>query len=96
MHITKNNFAWLDVTKQCKRTLRQKELWNTHELYAVNGDEDNLIEKIEDISKCLISEVKICIPVGRLPKKNIGSFTDTEKVLIDGFWYVKMSDINLG
>ena len=97
IHITKDNFVWLDVTKKCKSSLSTLELWAAHELYEVeeNGT-DHLIEEADSIPSIIKYGSRICIEVGHLPKSYVpkDSWKDTDKILKDGYWYVKMTDLN--
>ena len=69
IHITKDNFVWLDVTSKCKSMTKILELNNVHELYEVGDDgNDRLIEDIDDIPRIIIEGARICIEVGYLPK----------------------------
>jgi len=98
IYITKqDNFVWLDVTKRCKSSMTTLELNQAHELYAVNyEDVDSLIEDTETIPTLIKQGHRICIEVGHLPNKYkpTDSWKDTDKELINGYWYVKMADIN--
>tara|TARA_R110000824_G_scaffold267856_2_gene456643 strand:- start:248 stop:463 length:216 start_codon:yes stop_codon:yes gene_type:complete len=69
IHITKDNFVWLDVTSKCKSMTRILELNNVHELYEVGDDgNDRLIEDIDDIPRIISEGARICIEVGYLPQ----------------------------
>ncbi len=98
IYITKKDkFVWLDVTKRCKSSMTTLELNQAHELYAVNPDDvDYLIEDTDIIPTLIKQGCRICIEVGHLPKeyKPTDSWKDTDKELINGYWYVKMADIN--
>ena len=72
IHITDDNFVWLDVTKDCHS-------WN----------------RTEFVDKSIKRGNRICIEVGHLPKNKrpLNIWTDTKKRLINGYWYVKISDL---
>ena len=97
IHITKDNFVWLDVTEAMKQGQKtREEYWLAHELYAVYDDgSDSMLESHEEIDEALSLDVKICIEVGHLPVENKQRiiWEDTDKKLIDGYWYVKISDL---
>tara|TARA_R100001440_G_scaffold74047_1_gene99134 strand:- start:2361 stop:2684 length:324 start_codon:yes stop_codon:yes gene_type:complete len=102
IHITDDHFVWLDVTDKCNAKLNAynyaDELFATHELYEVTEEgRDSLIEEVELIKPAIARGSRICIEVGHLPKQYHPKQTwkDTDKKLIDGYWYVKMADINL-
>ena len=99
MHITKDNFVWLDVTDKMKYGIAKiEEIWLGHELYAVHDDDtDSLIESHEEIEEAVKLGLKICIEVGYLPKKDKPKWwSKANKKIIDGHWWVKISDIKFG
>ncbi len=100
LHITKDNFAWLDITEAMKQGQKKREeYWLAHELYAVyDDDSESLIESHEEIDEALKLGVKICIEGGHLPTeyKTRTIWKDTNKELINGYWYVKISDLKFG
>ncbi len=100
LHITKDNFAWLDITEAMKQGQKKREeYWLAHELYAVyDDDSEYLIESHEEIDEALKLGVKICIEGGHLPTeyKTRTIWKDTNKELINGYWYVKISDLKFG
>ena len=70
IHITKDNFVWLDVTSKCKSMTRIWELSNVHELYEVCDDaSDHLIENIHRIPRRINQGSRICVEVGYFPKE---------------------------
>lgn len=102
IHITDDHFVWLDVTNKCNARLNAfnyaEELFATHELYEVTEEgRDSLIEEPELIKPAIARGSRICIEVGHLPDKYKPKQTwnETDKILKDGYWYVKMADINL-
>lgn len=100
IHITKDNFVWLDVTEAMKQGKNKREdYWSAHELFAVyDDDSESLIESHEEIDEALKLGVKICIEVGHLPMQYRPRtiWKDTDKELIKGYWYVKISDLKFG
>lgn len=98
--ITKDDFVWLDVTAKCEQGEKAiQEVWLGHELYAVYDDDtEALLESMEEIDEALRLGVRICIEGGHLPARNRSRtiWTDTDKKLINGYWYVKISDLKLG
>jgi type I site-specific restriction-modification system R (restriction) subunit len=100
LHITKDNFVWLNVTETIQKNKKKvQEYWSAHELYAVyDDDSESLIESHEEIDEALKLGVKICIEGGHLPTeyKTRTIWKDTNKELINGYWYVKISDLKFG
>ncbi len=100
IHITKDNFVWLDVTEAMKHGHKKREeYWLAHELFAVYDDgSDSMIESHEEIDEALNLGVRICIEVGHLPAEHRPRtiWKDTDKELINGYWYVKISDLKFG
>lgn len=99
IYITEDNFVWLDVSEAMKHGHKMREeYWLAHELYAVFDDgSDSLLESHEEIDEALKLNVRVCIEGGYLPKKYHpkNTWDGTDKILKDGYWYVKMADINL-
>jgi|TARA_R110001592_G_scaffold48991_4_gene153348 hypothetical protein len=96
IHITDDNFVWLDVTKDCHSWNRTQELFMGNALYEVTDEgRDSLIEEPEFVDKSIKRGNRICIEVGHLPKNKrpLNIWTDTKKRLINGYWYVKISDL---
>ncbi len=94
--ITKDNFVWLDVTKQCVSQVKTKELFDAQVLYEVFEDEsESLIEDPVLVKYAIQRGSRICIEVGKLPKKYQPKkvWDGTDKELIDGHWFVKMANI---
>lgn len=100
IHITKDNFAWLDVTEAMKQGQKKREeYWLAHEIYAVyNDDSESLLESHDEIDEALKLGVRICIEVGYLPTqyRPCNIWKDTDKELINGYWYVKIADLKFG
>jgi hypothetical protein len=100
IHITEDHFVWLDVTEQMKHGHKKREeVWLSHELFAVHEDEsDSMLESHDEIDEALKLGMRVCIEGGYLPLKYRPKKTwkDTDKQLINGYWYVKMSDIKIG
>jgi len=94
VYITKDNFAWLDVTERMKYGMKKREeVWMAHELYVVHDDDsDSLIESHDEIDEALKLGLRICIEVGLLPKPKtiaIQNWHEVDKRIIDGHWWVK-------
>ena len=55
IYITKDNFAWLDVTERMKYgNKKREEVWMAHELYVVHDDDsDSQIESHDEIDEAL-------------------------------------------
>ncbi len=94
MIITKrDSFVWRDISP-----VQAKEIFkcNALELYVIHDDEtESLLESEDELNFAIENNMLICIEVGRLPKKYIQgcSWNKTKRKVIDGFWYVKLSDI---
>lgn len=100
IYITEDNFVWLDVSEAMKHGHKMREdYWLAHELYAVFDDgSDHLLESHDEIDEALKLNVRVCIEGGHLPKKYHprNTWDGTDKILKDGYWYVKLADIKLG
>jgi hypothetical protein len=101
IHLSKDRFVWLDVTEQMKQgEKKREEIWLGHELYVIHDDDtDSLIESHDEIDEALKLGLKIGIEVGYLPK-SVSSKTQwwsqANKKIIDGHWWVKLTDIKFG
>ena len=93
MIITMDNFIWKEVSNIAIDLFRA----NAVELFAVHHDEsESLLESEDEIKFCGENNIPICIEVGKLPKKytDACSWNNSEKKLIDNYWYVRISDIS--
>ena len=83
--ITKpDNFLFIDVTDIAEKLI------DSDELFIWNGKHESVVEYIFDIRKAIREGNKIVLAGGNLPKKN---FLDSEKILINGYWYIKYADL---
>lgn len=99
IHISKDKFVWLDVTDQMKYgEKKREEIWLGHELFVIHDDDtDSLIESHDEIDEALKLGLKIGIEVGYLPKKEKPKWwSKANKKIIDGHWWVKISDVKFG
>lgn len=99
IHITQDHFVWLDVTEQMKQGQKKREeVWLSNELFAVDQEDESesLLESNDEIDEALKLGMRVCIEGGHLPQKYHPKKTwkDTDKELINGYWYVKIADIN--
>lgn len=79
-----DNFLLIDVTDIAEKLI------DSDELFIWDGEHKSLVEYVFDIRKAIREGNKIVLAGGHLPKKK---FSESEKVLIDGYWYVKYSDL---
>lgn len=72
IHVTKDNFVWLDITERCKNGVKEiEELWLANVLYALHDDDsESLLESIEEIEEALKLNLKIGIEVGYIPHQD--------------------------
>ena len=95
IHITKDNFVWLDVTK---RIGDSPMLWLENELYVVyDDDSESLLESVDEVLEALRLELRICIEGGYLPSKYTPQknwWGNAKKVIKDGYVYVRWSDVD--
>jgi methylmalonyl-CoA mutase cobalamin-binding subunit len=83
--ITKpDKFLFIDVTDIAEKLI------DSVELFIWNGKHESVVEYIFDIRKAIREGNKIVLAGGNLPNKN---FSKLEKVLMDGYWYVKYADL---
>jgi len=96
IHITKDKFVWLDVTKRIKKS---PTLWVENELYAVHDDDsDSLLESVEEVIEAINLGLRICMEGGYLPSKYIPQknwWGKAKKVVKDGYVYVRWNDVKL-
>lgn len=88
----KDGFAWLDVTDHASR-YPYKLFESEMELYTLHDDDsESLIESVEELQEALSLGLRIGLEVGHIrPKESWWSKAD--KILQDGFWYIKSADI---
>jgi hypothetical protein len=101
IHLSKDKFVWLDVTDQMKQgEKKREEIWLGQELYVIHDDDtDSLIESHDEIDEALKLGLKIGIEVGYLPKAVSSKtqwWSQANKKIIDGYWWVKLTDIKFG
>lgn len=83
-----DGFVWLDVTQEAKEIFSSGAL----ELYVLYGDDtESLIESVDEINEALELELTIAVEGGHL--KSCVPFNDADKKLIDGYWYIKMTEL---
>jgi len=96
IHITKDKFVWLDVTKRIKKS---PMLWVENELYAVHDDDsDSLLESVEEVIEAINLGLRICMEGGYLPSKYTPQkdwWGKAKKVVKDGYVYVRWTDVDL-
>ena len=99
IHITKDNFVWLDITNKMKKAhneIKRWEIWQGNEIYALHDDDsESLIESQEELEEAINLGLKIGIEVGHLPTPTLQNWSTIDKKLIDGFWYAKISELKL-
>jgi hypothetical protein len=96
IYITKNNFTWLDVTGRCDDTSIAEALFSIHTIYTLFDDEsESLIESMDELEYTLKLGLKVVVPVGFLPTKNLPySIKDSETVVKDGYLYARVKDLS--
>jgi len=64
-------------------------------VYALHEDEsESLLESAEELAEALKLGLRIVQEVGYMPRKQKRKwFYSADKELIDGYWYVKVADI---
>lgn len=92
VYITKDNFVWNDITEEC----RFGQIPNTS-VFAVYDDETcSMLESDEEVAEAIRIGVRVCTEVGYLPKKTpIDWWHDADKIIKDGFIYVRWSDVRI-
>lgn len=88
--ITKpDNFVFVDVTDQAEVLFNQTNL----ELFSWDGVTESLVDTVYHIRRAIKRGERIVIEGGHLPAKREVKWGDVDKVLIDGYWYVKYSNL---
>ena len=110
IHLTKEGFVWHDVTSKIKYQLDWfdmkdydqrkgfQDAWKCFELYAIHEDDtESLLETVDEIEEAVKLGLRIGIEVGHLPKEEKPKWwSDADKKIIDGHWWVKISDVKFG
>ncbi len=85
----KDNFSWWVVTDIAEQVF----LVDAIELYALHDDEsDSLLESIEEIEEAKELGLKIAMELGYIKAKP-SLWSRCERILRNGHWYVKLSDV---
>ena len=96
IYVTKDNFVWLDVTKQLTKS---PKAWVENEIYAVHDDEsESLLESIEEVIEAINLGLRLCIEGGYLPSTHTPQKTwwhKAQKVVKDGYVYVRWADVKI-
>jgi hypothetical protein len=91
--ITKpDNFVFVDVTEQAEVLFNHTDL----ELFAWDGVAEELMDTVYHIRKAIKRGERIVIEGGHIPPKREVRWDNVHKVLIDGHWYGKYTDILRG
>ena len=78
---------------------RMKKMLDQFGMYAIfeNDESESLLESIEEVTECLEQDTPICLELGRIIKpKREPWFHKADKILSEGYWYAKISDIKFG
>ncbi len=94
--VTRDNFIWKDVTAEVADLSSNKAaLYIMQGVYALHEDEsESLLESTEELAEALKLGLRIVQEVGYMPRKQKRKwFYSADKELIDGYWYVKVADL---
>ena len=97
------NQIWVDITSLCKLKTSIDCVWEIHEPYALNYPTisgqpftKELITSKKELVKCISEGYIIVIDGGKLPVKNSRiKWNSTNKKLLDGYWYIKIADLDV-
>ena len=90
MIVTKDNFAWVDVTPHASKLFKSGV-----ELFVVHDDHtESLIEYEEEIGFAIREKLPICMEGGHLNPK-ISWDKNAHRIKVNGYWYTKISDTKL-
>lgn len=78
------NFVFIDVTDIAEKLI------GSDELFIWDGKHKLVVDYVFDIREAIREGKKIVLCVGNLRQEN---FLKLEKVLINGYWYVKYADL---
>ena len=90
-----DGFNFFEVTNEQALKIHQSE---SFDLYAVfEDDTESLLESLDEIIEAFENKIPVCIEIGMSTKKQKDYWwKSAEKQLINGYWWVKVSDIKLG
>ncbi len=94
--VTRDNFIWKDVTAEVADLSSNKAAFYIMQgVYALHEDEsESLLESAEELAEALKLGLRIVQEVGYMPRKQKRKwFYSADKELIDGYWYVKVADL---
>lgn len=89
LYTTKDNFSWWIVTDKAEKIFKADSI----PLYVIYEDEsESLIESIEELQEAINLNLPIGMELGYIkPKPSL--WEKCERVLRNGHWYVKLSDV---
>ena len=90
-----NDSIWLDTTKQCQQGQTYiQEIMNNFRLFVLYDDNTyQEVEFVEEVIEAISLNLKVLIYVGKQKKENW--FHQAKKILNNGYWYVRVSDLKL-
>ena len=89
----KDGYSWLPLNySEAIKIFKSNSNIN---MYAIFEDEtESLVTSVGEILECLEMKVPVCIELGFTKEKPVKNwFHEADKLLKDGFWYVKISDV---
>ncbi|MHA1290929.1 MAG: hypothetical protein ACTSPB_26390 [Candidatus Thorarchaeota archaeon] len=98
--VTRDNFIWKDVTAEVDNSrgfpTPHRQWYLDMGVYALHEDEsDTLLESEEELKEALKLGLRVVQEVGYMPRKQKRKwFFSADKQLIDGYWYVKIADLD--
>ena len=90
MYTTKDKFSWWIVTDMAHKIFETDSI----PLYVIYDDEsESLIESIEELQEAINLNLPIAMELGYIKEDKPSLWEKCERVLKNGHWYVKLSDV---
>tara|TARA_R110000803_G_scaffold56959_3_gene114667 strand:+ start:9845 stop:10147 length:303 start_codon:yes stop_codon:yes gene_type:complete len=88
-----DGYNFFTITKEQAERVYKAEAFS---LYAIfDDDSESLLESLDEIVEAFDMGVDVGIEIGHIKKPKVGTwFHKAEKILKDGHWYAKITDIN--
>ena len=90
LYTTKDKFSWWIVTDKADKIFESGSI----PLYVIYEDEsESLIESIDELHEAINLNLPIAMELGFIKEERPSLWDKCERVLKNGHWYVKRSDV---
>lgn len=90
LYTTKDKFSWWIVTDKAHMIFKTESI----PLYVIyEDDSESLIESIDELQEAINLNLPIAMELGYIKEERPSLWDKCERVLKNGHWYVKLSDV---